>query len=67
MSKLKLQKMEGFYTPSSMKEVQDWVKIHPENERMHLMTAVAMTWNFAADMVDIHNEYGGDSVSTGDE
>jgi hypothetical protein len=62
---LHLTKSEMFHTPESMQEVENWINLHPADNRIALLTVMGMTWNFAASIVEAHNKFGGDAVSDG--
>jgi len=67
MSKLVIKKSDLFHTPSDMGEILDWIEKHNGAEKVHLYTLHGMLVNFFSELVASHNEFGGDSVSTGDE
>ena len=66
MSKLHIGKMGMCATPDNVNAITDWIEKHPAAEKVHLYTVMGMTWNFLSDMVEAHNEFGGDAVSTGE-
>lgn len=47
-----IQKSPMFRTPASWKEVVDWIEAHPREDRVHLYTAAAMTWNLAVELTE---------------
>ena len=59
--KVKINKQNLFATPKSFKEVEDWIELHPPEDRPHLYTAAMMTWNFIAETIEEANKFGGDS------
>lgn len=59
---LKVAKMALFYTPKNVEEIQNWIEAHPKDERAHLYTAMGMTWNFLAELIERHNELNNKSV-----
>jgi len=60
--KVKIEKQNLFATPKSFKEIEDWIELHPQEERAHLYTAAMMTWNFIAEAIEQANDFGGDSA-----
>jgi hypothetical protein len=47
-NKTKTIKPHGFFnTPESFDVIEDWINRHPKEDRIHLMTAAMMTWNYA--------------------
>ena len=36
-----------FNTPESFDVIEAWINRHPQEDRLHLMTAAMMTWNYA--------------------
>lgn len=54
--------MNGFNTPKSIEDITSWIELHPVGDRSHLFTVMGMTWNFLAEVVNVANQYGGDSV-----
>lgn len=67
MSKLHLGKMKMFGTPESLEEIYAHIERMPEGSRAEAVMVLGYTWNFLAEMVEAHNNFGGDAVSTGDE
>ena len=65
MQSLKITKMELIHSPESVEAIQQWIDLHPPKDRAAMLTVMGMTWNFLADMVAMHNEFGGDAVSDG--
>jgi hypothetical protein len=46
--KTKTLKPHGlFNTPESFDVIEEWINRHPKEERVYLMTAAMMTWNYA--------------------
>lgn len=66
-SPLHITKLPLFHTPESPKEIEDWIEKFPPEERVNLTIVMGMTWNLLAELVEVHNKFGGDAVSTGDE
>ena len=56
-SKLKLRKMDLFYTPDSMDEVYAHIDRMPESARGEAVMAVAFTWNFMCELIESHNRF----------
>jgi len=36
-----------FNTPESFDVIEEWINRHPKEDRIFLMTAAMMTWNYA--------------------
>tara|TARA_Y100000114_G_scaffold96579_1_gene89881 strand:+ start:366 stop:539 length:174 start_codon:yes stop_codon:yes gene_type:complete len=52
-TKVKFDPIDLFHTPEDWKELNEWVMKHTDyQERMHIMTAVYMTWNLACKIVN---------------
>lgn len=45
-----------FHTPENWDEVMHWINQHNPEDRAHLVTAAAMTWNLAAKLTDTQKE-----------
>jgi hypothetical protein len=67
MSKLHIGKVKLFKTPESLKEIYDHIDKMPEESRAEATMVMGFTWNFLAEIIEAHNKFGGDAVSTGDE
>ena len=50
----------------SMKDIIWWVESMPPEMHKALYEAVGITWNYCADLIDAHNEFGGDAVDNGE-
>jgi len=50
-----------FRTPTSFKEIQEWIEKHPAEDRLHLYTAAMMTYNLFASALCAEKDMGGDS------
>lgn len=55
---MKIGKMGLFATPESVEVIQEWIEAHPPEERIHLYTAMGMTWNFLAELVNRADKFG---------
>ena len=45
-----------FHTPEDWDEVMHWINQHNPEDRAHLVTAAAMTWNLAAKLTNPQKE-----------
>ena len=41
-----------FNTPESFDVIEEWINRHPKEQRVYLMTAAMMTWNYAASIAN---------------
>ena len=55
---MKIGKMGLFATPESVKEIEDWIELHPKEERMAMYTVMGMTWNFLSEAVEVESKFG---------
>ena len=52
-NKTKTIQPHGFFnTPESFDVIEAWINRHPKEDRIHLMTAAMMTWNYACKVVN---------------
>ena len=58
---MKIGKMGLFATPESVEVIQEWIEAHPPEDRAHLYTAMGMTWNFLAELVNRADKFGKES------
>jgi hypothetical protein len=42
-----MTELGAFHTPSSWKELNDWIDLHPREDRIHLIVVAAMGFNLA--------------------
>jgi len=45
-----------FRTPEDWDEVMHWINLHNPEDRAHLVTAAAMSWNLAAKLTNPQKE-----------
>lgn len=41
-----------FTTPKDWEQLQNWIELHPPEDRIHLYTAAFMAWNLATKLVN---------------
>ena len=41
-----------FTTPKDWKQLENWIELHPPEDRIHLYTAAFMAWNLATKLVN---------------
>lgn len=58
---MNIGKMGLFYTPQSVKEIEDYIESLPSEDKAVAYTIMGMTWNFLAETVKVAQEFGGDS------
>ena len=61
---MKVQPMVLFHTPMSSAEINDWIDLHPPEDRAAMYTVMGMTWNFLANTINNHVD---DSPNNDDE
>lgn len=49
---MRIQPSGLFHTPESKEEILAWINRHSPEDRAHLMTAMMMTWNYLAAVVN---------------
>jgi hypothetical protein len=62
MNKVRIGKMAMCSTPTSAKQIEDWILLHPEQERANMFIVMGMTWNLLSQTVTDIQDTGGDSL-----
>jgi hypothetical protein len=49
---IQIQKIGLFHTPASQDELLDWIESLSSDEKLVAMTAMGMTWNLLAELIN---------------
>ncbi|RLC98515.1 MAG: hypothetical protein DRI65_18145, partial [Chloroflexota bacterium] len=59
---MKIQINNLFKTPDKLEEIGEWIELQSPDEKIHLYTAMMMTWNFLAKELDKENDEQNDEI-----